>query len=59
MFVVKDPKGLPVAGFAYKIVTGDGKVFRGVSNEKGETIRLSSGYDASQLEVYADDGEEE
>lgn len=59
MFVLKDPKGLPVAGFAYKIVTGDGKVFRGVSNEKGETIRLSSGYDASQLEVYADDGEEE
>jgi type VI secretion system secreted protein VgrG len=59
MFVLKDPKGLPVAGFAYKIVTGDGKVFRGVSNEKGETIRLSSGYDVTQLEISADDGEEE
>lgn len=40
-------------------MTDDGKVFRGVSNEKGETIRLSSGYDASQLEISADDGEEE
>ncbi|MFW1995301.1 type VI secretion system Vgr family protein [Acinetobacter guillouiae] len=59
MFVLKDPKGLPVSGFAYKIVTGDGKVFRGVSNEKGETIRLSSGYDVTQLEISADDGEEE
>lgn len=59
MFVLKDPKGLPVAGFAYKIVAGDGKVFRGVSNEKGETIRLSSGYDVTQLEISADDGDEE
>lgn len=58
MFVLKDPKGNPVAGFAYKIISGDGTVFRGVSNEKGETIRLSSGYAASDLKVYADDNEE-
>ncbi|MEG0343343.1 MAG: type VI secretion system Vgr family protein [Acinetobacter sp.] len=58
MFVLKDPKGNPVAGFAYKIISGDGTVFRGVSNEKGETIRLSSGYAASDLKVYADDDNE-
>ncbi|MDO5543983.1 MAG: DUF2345 domain-containing protein [Acinetobacter sp.] len=58
MFILKDPKGIPVAGFSYKIVTGDGKVFRGISNEKGETIRLSSGYDVTQLKILADDDEE-
>lgn len=55
MFVFKDPKGNPVAGFAYKIVTSDGKVFRGISNEKGETILVSTGNESKLIELYADD----
>ncbi|WP_288497032.1 hypothetical protein [uncultured Acinetobacter sp.] len=55
MFVFKDPKGNPVAGFAYKFVTSDGKVFRGISNEKGETILVSTGNESKLIELYADD----
>lgn len=58
MFILKNPQGDAVAGFAYKIVTASGQIFRGISNENGETIRLGSGYQGCQFEIYADDGED-
>ena len=43
MFVIKDTLGNPVAGFAYKITTDEGRIYRGVTNEKGETLRVHTG----------------
>lgn len=58
MHILKDSGGNPISGFAYKIVTATGQIFRGISNEKGETIRLGSGYQGDQFEVHTDDGED-
>ncbi|MGO2444878.1 MAG: DUF2345 domain-containing protein, partial [Psychrobacter sp.] len=60
MYIVKDTLGNPVEGFAYKIETDEGKVYRGVTNEKGETIRIGTGMrkvDLTFSENFDEDGE--
>ncbi|MGO2121613.1 hypothetical protein [Psychrobacter sp.] len=60
MYIVKDTLGNPVEGFAYKIETDEGKVYRGVTNEKGETIRIGTGHrkvDLTFSENFDEDGE--
>lgn len=58
MFVLIDKEtGSPISDFAYKMVTGDGKVYRGITNEQGETVRVT-GDKPTELELYADDGAE-
>ncbi|MEN6670710.1 hypothetical protein AAJP47_10060, partial [Psychrobacter sp. B38] len=59
MYVVKDTLGNIIAGFAYKIETSEGKVYRGVTNEKGETIRVGTGNKAVEFELTADTDEED
>ncbi|MGP9597656.1 DUF2345 domain-containing protein, partial [Psychrobacter sp. AOP29-E1-4] len=54
MFVIKDTLGNIVSGFAYRIETSDGKIYRGVTNEKGETIRVHTGAETADLIVKAD-----
>lgn len=54
MFVVQDTLGNPVQGYVYKITTDEGKVYRGVTNEKGETIRVYTGNKAVGLILEAD-----
>ena len=39
-FVIMDPSGAPIVGLRYKITTSRGEVFRGVTNERGETERV-------------------
>jgi len=39
-FVIKDPQGDPIVGFHYKITTSGGKTYKGVTNERGETLRV-------------------
>lgn len=58
MFVVKDNLGNPIEGYSYKIVTAEGEVYRGVTNEKGETIRVYTGNKAVDM-VFMDDFDEE
>lgn len=58
MYVVKDTLGNPVQGYAYKITTDEGEVYRGVTNEKGETIRVYTGNKAVGLILEADDEED-
>jgi uncharacterized Zn-binding protein involved in type VI secretion len=41
-FTLLDTEGEPVADFAYKVTTASGKVFRGVTNELGQTLRIST-----------------
>ncbi|PNK60263.1 hypothetical protein [Psychrobacter sp. FDAARGOS_221] len=43
MFVIQDESGWPVAGYAYKIVTAEGDLYRGYTNERGETVRVTTG----------------
>ena len=58
MFVVTDKEtDQPIPDFPYKIVTGDGKVYRGITNEQGETVRVT-GDKPTELKLYADDGAE-
>ena len=57
MYVITDGNGNPVSGFAYKITTDDGKIYRGITNEKGETIRVGTANKAIGLTIEEDDGE--
>lgn len=41
-FTLSDAEGQPVPDFAYKITTASGKIFRGVTNERGLTQRVST-----------------
>jgi uncharacterized Zn-binding protein involved in type VI secretion len=41
-FVLKDAEGEPIAGFHYKITTSSGRTFRGVTDESGQTLRIST-----------------
>ncbi|MGB2786305.1 DUF2345 domain-containing protein, partial [Psychrobacter sp.] len=59
MYVVKDTLGNIIAGFAYKIKTSEGKVYRGVTNDKGETIRIGTGNKSVEFELTADTNEED
>ena len=54
MFVIKDTLGNVVPGFAYKITTDDGKVYRGVTNKDGETARIHTGAKTVGITVEAD-----
>lgn len=58
MFVLKDKFGKPIPNYAYKIVRADGEIFRGITNEKGETLRVQTGVDKLKLLVYKDDGKD-
>ncbi|CAB3759031.1 hypothetical protein [Paraburkholderia solisilvae] len=40
LIVLKDEQGHPVANQRYRIRTGDGQIFEGVTNEAGETTRV-------------------
>lgn len=57
MYVITDSGGNPISGFAYKITTDDGRVYRGVTNEKGETIRVGTANKAVGLTIEEDDEE--
>ncbi|MGO1283046.1 MAG: DUF2345 domain-containing protein, partial [Moraxellaceae bacterium] len=59
MFVLKDTLGNPISGFAYKITTGDGKIYRGITNKEGQTTRIHTGAQAVDMTVEADDEEYE
>jgi type VI secretion system secreted protein VgrG len=54
MFVLKDQHGDPIADFAYKVTLGDGKVYRGVTNEKGEAMRIGTGSKAMGMKFEPD-----
>ena len=55
MFVIRDQHGPVVPNFKYKIVTDSGRIYRGVTNERGETLRIGTGVKVVNLRVYADD----
>lgn len=57
MFVVQDTLGNPVEGYSYKITTDEGKVYRGVTNKKGETIRVYTGNKSVGLTISDDFGD--
>ncbi|WP_179191876.1 DUF2345 domain-containing protein [Commensalibacter intestini] len=59
MFVVKNKKGEPLPHFRYKLVTGDGEIIRGVTNEKGETARVETSTNKIKIDVYEDDDDED
>ena len=54
MFVIKNTLGNVVSGFAYKITTDDGKIYRGVTNKGGETARIHTGAKTANITVEAD-----
>lgn len=56
MFVVKDDTQTPLSNFRYKVLREDGKVFRGVTNAKGETQRIQTGPTALKFAIFEDDG---
>lgn len=53
-FILLDPEGEPVADFAYKVTTASGKVFRGVTNELGNTQRIPTSI-IEELHLEPDD----
>ena len=55
MFVIRDQHGQVVPNFKYKIVTDSGRIYRGVTNERGETLRIGTGVKVVNLRVYEDD----
>ncbi|MGO3645355.1 MAG: DUF2345 domain-containing protein, partial [Psychrobacter sp.] len=59
MYIVKDTLGNPVAGFSYKIETSEGKIYRGVTNDKGETIRVGTGHREVEFTLTADTDEDD
>ena len=53
-FVVKDEhSGTPVPFTAYRIVTGDGKEYRGMTDEHGQTARISKNK-ADSIKLFFD-----
>lgn len=56
MFVVTDEENNPIPNFRYKIVREDGQIFRGVTNGKGETLRVQTGPKKLGLNLFDDDG---
>ena len=57
MFVITNPKtGEPVVEFPYKITTEDGKVYRGITDEKGQTTRFGTGFQSKGFKLEPDDG---
>ena len=58
MFVLKDERtGMPIPNFAYKITMANGKIYRGVTNEKGEAFRVYSGSKLEEMVFESDDEE--
>ena len=58
MFVLKDERtGMPIPNFAYKITMANGKIYRGVTNEKGEAFRVYSGSKLEGMVFESDDDE--
>jgi hypothetical protein len=53
-FRILDDAGLPIVGFKYKIVSSTGDVYRGITDNNGMTIRIDSGLDIEDLEIYED-----
>jgi len=53
-FTLLDMEGEPVAGFAYKVTTASGKVFRGVTNDVGKTQRIPTSV-IEELHLEPDD----
>lgn len=56
MFVIKDNTKTPLTNFPYKVLREDGKVFRGVTNGKGEAQRIQTGPIELKFAVFEDDG---
>jgi len=56
MFVLKDNMGNPIPNFPYKAIREDGEVFKGVTNGKGETLRIQTGINKLKLLLYKDNG---
>ncbi len=41
-FVIRDAEGEPLANLPYKITTESGQVYRGITDEQGQTLRIST-----------------
>lgn len=54
MFVVRDDNNNPIPNFSYKILREDGQEFYGVTNAKGETLRVQTGENQLKLALYKD-----
>lgn len=59
MFVVKDKSGNFLPNFKYRIEREDGEVFYGVTNAKGETIRVQTGEKKLGLKLFKDNRKQE
>ena len=60
MFVITHPEtGEPIVEFPYKITTEDGTVYRGVTNEQGQTMRFGTGFQSKGIKLEPDDGLDE
>lgn len=57
MYVLTDTEGNPIAGFKYKITTSDGMVYRGITNDKGEAMRIGTANIAKDF-IFEEDDEE-
>lgn len=54
MFVIRDDSGNPIPNFKYKILREDGQEFFGVTNAKGETLRVQTGDNKLKLKLFRD-----
>ncbi len=41
-FVIRDAEGEPLANLPYRITTESGQVYRGITDEQGQTLRIST-----------------
>jgi hypothetical protein len=53
-FVLKDEKGDPVSGVAYKLVDSTGRVYCGTTDALGKTIKASA-FTAGEIRCYFGD----
>jgi type VI secretion system secreted protein VgrG len=51
MFVVRNKEGHPVPNFPYAIQHADGRIVHGVTNSKGEAMRVGTGTAAKSIEL--------
>lgn len=41
-FVIRDAEGEPLASLPYKITTESGRIYRGITDEQGQTLRINT-----------------
>ncbi|PIA69041.1 PAAR domain-containing protein [Pseudomonas sediminis] len=50
-FVLKDEEGIPASNYRYRIETGSGDVYEGITDEAGRTKLISTGKQAEKLSL--------